>query len=148
MPTQFIFKLSEKFPFGALALGTFYTETEFLSDLVQILNRAASIGVLLASHPQIANISFTDSVGGGKAVQNLATKNNLKKITLELSKKNPTIIFDNIELEKALKGYIYLFLLLRISKRDTEIYIGYAGSCSTLARSVLVSPFLTKAYIF
>ena len=86
-------------------------------------------------------------MGGGKAVQNLATKSNLKKVTLELGGKSPAIVFDDVELEKALGGYVYLPLLLRISKRDTEIRIGYAGSCSTLARSVLVSPFLAKAYI-
>ncbi|BCS24334.1 uncharacterized protein APUU_40778A [Aspergillus puulaauensis] len=100
----FIFKPSEKSPFGALALGALYAEAGFPAGLVQILNGAANTGALLASHPRIAKISFTGSVGGGKAVQDLATKSNLKKVTLELGGKSPAIVFDDVEIEKALGG--------------------------------------------
>ncbi|KAL4963132.1 aldehyde dehydrogenase domain-containing protein [Aspergillus stella-maris] len=100
----FIFKPSEKSPFGALALGALFAEAGFPPGVVQILNGAAATGAALASHPRIAKISFTGSVGGGKAVQDLATKSNLKKVTLELGGKSPAIVFDDVELEKALGG--------------------------------------------
>ncbi|KAL4953877.1 aldehyde dehydrogenase domain-containing protein [Aspergillus filifer] len=100
----FIFKPSEKSPFGALALGALFAEAGFPPGVVQILNGGAATGAALASHPGIAKISFTGSVGGGKAVQDLATKSNLKKVTLELGGKSPAIVFDDVELEKALGG--------------------------------------------
>lgn len=112
---QFIFKPSEKSPFGALALGALYAEAGFPAGLVQILNGAASTGALLASHPKIAKISFTGSVRGGKAVQDLATKSNLKKVTLELGGKSPAIVFDDVEIEKALGGYASLETLFLCS---------------------------------
>ncbi|KAL4936400.1 hypothetical protein BDV06DRAFT_233444 [Aspergillus oleicola] len=100
----FIFKPSEKSPFGALTLGALFAEAGFPPGVVQILNGAAATGAALASHPDITKISFTGSVGGGKAVQDLATKSNLKKVTLELGGKSPAIVFDDVEMEKALGG--------------------------------------------
>ncbi|KAL4867891.1 hypothetical protein BDV12DRAFT_197752 [Aspergillus spectabilis] len=75
----FIFKPSEKSPFGALALGALFAEAGFPPGVVQILNGAQETGALLASHPNIAKISFTGSLGGGRAVQDSASKSNLKK---------------------------------------------------------------------
>ncbi|KAL4808182.1 aldehyde dehydrogenase domain-containing protein [Aspergillus unguis] len=105
----FIFKPSEKAPFGALALGELFKEAGFPAGVVQIVNGEANTGALLASHPGIAKISFTGSVAGGKAVQELATRSNMKKVTLELGGKSPAIIFDDGEdkgkaLERALGG--------------------------------------------
>lgn len=95
---------------------------------MQILNGAANTGALLASHPRIAKISFTGSVGGGKAVQDLATKSNLKKVTLELGGKSPAIVFDDVEIEKALGGYVYLFFyLLQGLKMDIDGHIRVCG---------------------
>ncbi|KAL4908431.1 hypothetical protein BDW74DRAFT_175113 [Aspergillus multicolor] len=100
----FIFKPSEKSPFGALALGALLVEAGFPAGVVQIVNGAAETGAALAGHLGIAKISFTGSVGGGRAVQNLATRSNLKKVTLELGGKSPAVVFGDVEFEKALGG--------------------------------------------
>ncbi|KAL2821401.1 aldehyde dehydrogenase domain-containing protein [Aspergillus cavernicola] len=100
----FIFKPSEKTPFGALALGSLYVEAGFPPGVVQILNGAQTTGALLAAHPGIGKISFTGSVGGGRAVQDLASKSNMKKVTLELGGKSPAIVFDDGGFERAVEG--------------------------------------------
>ncbi|KAL5332712.1 aldehyde dehydrogenase domain-containing protein [Aspergillus crustosus] len=100
----FIFKPSEKSPFGALALGALFTEAGFPPGVVQILNGAQETGAYLAAHPRIAKISFTGSLGGGRAVQDAASKSNLKKVTLELGGKSPAIIFGDVDLGKVVVG--------------------------------------------
>lgn len=100
----FIFKPSEKSPFGTLALGALFAEAGFPPGVVQILNGGAETGAALAGHMDIAKISFTGSLGGGKAVQEAATKSNLKKVTLELGGKSPAVVFADAEVERALGG--------------------------------------------
>ncbi|KAL4736045.1 aldehyde dehydrogenase domain-containing protein [Aspergillus similis] len=100
----FIFKPSEKSPFGALALGALFVEAGFPPGVVQIVNGAAETGAALAGHMDIAKISFTGSLGGGRAVQEAATKSNLKKVTLELGGKSPAVVFGDAEIERALAG--------------------------------------------
>ncbi|KAL4878765.1 aldehyde dehydrogenase domain-containing protein [Aspergillus karnatakaensis] len=100
----FIFKPSEKSPFGALALGALFAEAGFPPGVVQIVNGGQETGSLLASHSGIAKISFTGSIGGGRAVQDAASKSNLKKVTLELGGKSPAIVFGDVDLQRAVGG--------------------------------------------
>lgn len=89
-----------------MALGELFAEAGFPKGVVQIVNGAQSTGTLLASHPQISKISFTGSVDGGKAVQELALKSNMKRVTLELGGKSPAIVFDDIALDRAVEGFV------------------------------------------
>ncbi|KAF4548706.1 Aldehyde dehydrogenase-like protein 4 [Elsinoe fawcettii] len=97
----FIFKPSEKSPLGALALGELYAEAGFPPGVVQFVAGAAETGAALASHMKISKISFTGSVNGGKAVQDAATKSNLKKVTLELGGKSPAIVYNDAPFDLA-----------------------------------------------
>ena len=69
------------------------------------------VGALLASHMQIAKISFTGSAGSGRQVQIAAAKSNLKHVSLELGGKSPSIIFDDANLENAVGHNSQGFLL-------------------------------------
>lgn len=59
----------------------------------------------------IDKISFTGSVIAGKKVQELATKSNLKHVTLELGGKSPSIIFEDANIEAAVTQASQSFLL-------------------------------------
>jgi aldehyde dehydrogenase (NAD+) len=59
----------------------------------------------------ITKISFTGSTATGKKVQELATKSNLKKVTLELGGKSPALIFNDADLENALQFNSQGFLM-------------------------------------
>ena len=98
----FVFKSSEKSPLGALQVGGLIAQAGFPPGVINLLSGAGSTGALLASHMQIRRISFTGSVEAGREVQIAATKSNLKRVTLELGGKSPSIIMHDADLEKAL----------------------------------------------
>ncbi|KAH6688489.1 aldehyde dehydrogenase [Plectosphaerella plurivora] len=96
-----IFKPSEKSPLGALALGKLFAKAGFPPGVVQFVTGAGETGALLASHMGISKISFTGSIAGGKAVQEAATKSNLKRVTLELGGKSAAVVFEDADFDEA-----------------------------------------------
>lgn len=69
-----------------------------------------TVGSRLAAHPDVRKIGFTGSTEVGKSVQRAAA-DNLKKVTLELGGKGPNIILDDAELDMAIDGSIFAFLM-------------------------------------
>ena len=63
------------------------------------------VGVPLVSHPDIAKIAFTGGEPGGIAVYQAAAAH-LKTVTLELGGKSANIIFDDADVDNAIKGAI------------------------------------------
>ena len=61
------------------------------------------IGDTLTRHPEIAAINFCGSPRIGKHVAELAAKD-LKPVTLELGGKNPLVVLDDADLDKALEA--------------------------------------------
>lgn len=89
----------------AAELGKLILEAGFPPGVFQILTGDGSTGSLLASHMKVAKVSFTGSITTGKTVQVMAAKSNLKRVTLELGGKSPAMIFDDADLENAVKWY-------------------------------------------
>ncbi|EOD45919.1 putative aldehyde dehydrogenase protein [Neofusicoccum parvum UCRNP2] len=100
----FIFKASEKSPLGALALGPLFAEAGFPPGVVQFVSGAQATGEALASHPEIAKISFTGGASAGRAIQELALKSNMKRVTLELGGKSPAIVFDDASFDPTVQS--------------------------------------------
>lgn len=96
----FIYKPSEKAPLGALALGPLIKEC-FPPGTINIVNGGGKVGHLLASHVEIRQIAFTGSTATGRKIQEYAAKSNLKRVSLELGGKSPSLIFDDADLEVA-----------------------------------------------
>ncbi|KAJ5815997.1 hypothetical protein N7447_008230 [Penicillium robsamsonii] len=107
----FIFKSSEKSPLGSLAFGELVYKAGFPPGVVNIISGPGSTGELLASHMGIKKISYTGSVTAGRKVQISATNSNLKRVTLELGGKSPSIIFSDADLENALENSSQNFLI-------------------------------------
>ncbi|KAH7232201.1 aldehyde dehydrogenase domain-containing protein [Fusarium redolens] len=99
----FILKPSEKTPLMAAELGKLVLEAGFPPGVFQVLTGDGSTGAALASHMRVAKVSFTGSIPTGKTVQVLAAKSNLKRVTLELGGKSPAVVFDDANLENAVK---------------------------------------------
>ncbi|KAF2824056.1 aldehyde dehydrogenase [Ophiobolus disseminans] len=106
----FIYKGSEKSPVGLLQLGDLIKEAGFPPGVVNILTGDGKVGAALASHMDINKISFTGSMFAGKKVQELAAKSNLKRVTLELGGKSPSLIFADANLDNALTHHSQNFL--------------------------------------
>ncbi len=66
-----------------------------------VTGRGDVVGDALTAHPDVAKISFTGSTAVGKTILRRAAET-LKRVTLELGGKSPTLILDDAELAEAI----------------------------------------------
>ncbi|KAF8068673.1 aldehyde dehydrogenase [Lyophyllum atratum] len=99
-----VLKPSEVTPLTALKLAGLINEAGFPAGVVNIINGyGPTVGAAIASHPNISKVAFTGSTLVGRAIMRASTESNLKDVTLELGGKSPTIVFDDADLEQAVK---------------------------------------------
>ncbi|KAI4631392.1 hypothetical protein J4E83_002923 [Alternaria metachromatica] len=60
-------------------------------------------GSILSHHMDVRALSFTGSSRTGRLIQAAAAKSNMKQVFLELGGKSPAVIFEDADLEKAVK---------------------------------------------
>ncbi|EAW11714.1 putative aldehyde dehydrogenase [Aspergillus clavatus NRRL 1] len=98
-----IIKTSENSPLYGLKLALLIREAGFPPGVVNILTGPGSpTGHAVAAHPLIRKVAFTGSAASGRRVLAAAAHSNLKKVSLELGGKGPSIVFDDCDLENAL----------------------------------------------
>lgn len=68
-----------------------------------VTGRGDVVGSVINRHPDVAKISFTGSTATGKVIASEAV-DTLKRLTLELGGKSPSIILDDADLEEAIPG--------------------------------------------
>jgi (Z)-2-((N-methylformamido)methylene)-5-hydroxybutyrolactone dehydrogenase len=65
----------------------------------------AEVGEPLVTHPKVAHIGFTGGSAAGRRIYELAARG-FKTVTLELGGKSPNIVFDDADLDQAVKGCV------------------------------------------
>jgi len=65
----------------------------------------SEMGNALVSHPLVERIAFTGGPEAGRMINEQAAKS-MKRVTLELGGKSPNIIFEDADLDQALKGAV------------------------------------------
>jgi len=96
-----VLKPAEDTSLTALMLAALAREAGFPQGVVNVVTGYGSeAGEALVKHPGIAKISFTGSTATGRRIGALAGES-LKRVTLELGGKSPTIIFDDANLDEA-----------------------------------------------
>jgi aldehyde dehydrogenase (NAD+) len=65
----------------------------------------ADVGAPLVEHPHVAKVAFTGSDLTGQKIYELAARG-LKRVSMELGGKSPNIVFDDADLDNAVKGVI------------------------------------------
>ncbi|KAI0727040.1 aldehyde dehydrogenase [Fomitopsis betulina] len=99
-----ILKPSEFTPLSALFMAKLIVEAGFPPGVVNIVNGYGNIvGQAIAEHMDIEKIAFTGSTLVGRKIMETASKSNLKNVTLELGGKSPNVIFDDCDLDEAVK---------------------------------------------
>jgi len=83
--------------------------------VVYISRLAGSVvGQALGEHMKIWKVGFTGSTATGRKVLKAAAESNLKQVSLELGGKSPTIVFDDADLDQAVKwaaqGLLYVLI--------------------------------------
>ena len=68
-----------------------------------VTGRGDVVGTAITAHPDVAKISFTGSTAVGKIILREAAET-IKRVTLELGGKSPSIILDDADLEEAVTG--------------------------------------------
>lgn len=105
-----ILKAASEAPLVCVRLLELIVEAGAPAGVVGLLTGSGKdVGEAMAVHPHIAKITFTGSteVGKGILVSAAAT---LKKVTLELGGKAPTIIFADADLDRAIAGATMAFV--------------------------------------
>jgi acyl-CoA reductase-like NAD-dependent aldehyde dehydrogenase len=101
-----VIKPSEYTSASLLELGRLALEAGFPPGVVNVVTGfGAEVGEALVTHPRVAKIAFTGGEAGGRAV-NEAAASGFKAVTLELGGKSPNIVFDDADLDQAVKGAI------------------------------------------
>lgn len=97
-----IAKPSEVTPFTAYLLSKAAIEAELPKGVLNIIHGlGGDVGAAITEHPKIKAISFTGGTNTGKLIAATAAPM-FKKLSLELGGKNPNIIFDDCDFDKAL----------------------------------------------
>jgi len=84
-------------------------QTILPSNVIQVVQGDGTIGKLLVSHPNIQMVAMTGSTMTGRKILEAAAPS-MKRILLEMGGKDPMIIFDDANIEKATKDSIYYSL--------------------------------------
>lgn len=78
----------------------------FPKGVVNVLTGyGAEVGDALISHPLVERIAFTGGPEAGRVISEKAARH-MKRVTMELGGKSPNIIFDDADLDQAVKGAV------------------------------------------
>jgi aldehyde dehydrogenase (NAD(P)+) len=98
-----VLKAAEQTPLSILVFANLIKEAGFPPGVVNILNgHGRTAGAAIAQHTGVDKIAFTGSTGTGREIMKMAALN-LKNITLETGGKSPLLVFDDCDLEQAVK---------------------------------------------
>jgi aldehyde dehydrogenase (NAD+) len=101
-----VVKPSEYTSVSALEFMKLVDEAGFPPGVVNVVTGiGAEVGSALVSHPLVAKVAFTGSDATGQQVYEAAARG-LKRVSMELGGKSPNIVFDDAEMENAIKGVV------------------------------------------
>ena len=101
-----VIKPSEHASVSTLEFVKLFEQAGFPPGVVNtVTGFPGEVGAPLVQHPDIAKIAFTGGESGGMAVYRAAAAD-FKKVTLELGGKSANIVFDDANIDSAVKGAI------------------------------------------
>ncbi|MFK7754340.1 MAG: aldehyde dehydrogenase [Sedimentitalea sp.] len=101
-----VIKPSEHAAASTLEFVKLFKEAGFPDGVVNtVTGMPMEVGAPLVSHPDVAKVAFTGGEAGGKAIYTAAAQD-FKPVTLELGGKSANIIFDDADVDNAVKGAI------------------------------------------
>jgi aldehyde dehydrogenase (NAD+) len=120
-----VLKPSEVAPFSAFILAEIVDAAGLPPGVFNLVTGyGADVGEALTSHSEVDMISFTGSTAAGKRVASLAAQD-VKRVALELGGKSASILFDDADLEKAVKGTL------------NSCFLNSGQTCNALSRMLV-----------
>ncbi|XP_047445178.1 4-trimethylaminobutyraldehyde dehydrogenase B [Mugil cephalus] len=119
-----VFKPSPVTPVTAVLLAEIYAKAGAPEGLLNVVQGGQETGSLLCHHPDVAKVSFTGSVPTGQKIMEMASKG-VKPVTLELGGKSPLLIFQDSDLENAVRGALMANFLSQgqVCSNGTRVYV-------------------------
>ncbi len=129
-----VLKPAEQTPLAALELAAIAAEAGLPGGVLNVVpGYGQTAGAALVRHPDVDKISFTGSTEVGKQIMREAA-DSLKKVSLELGGKSPNIVFDDADLDAAVRGAF------------NGIFYN-AGQCCTAGSRLLVQSSIHDAFM-
>lgn len=98
-----VLKAAEQTPLSILVLGQLFKDAGFPPGVVNFINGyGKEAGAALVQHPLVDKVAFTGSTATAKHIMSMASKT-LKNITLETGGKSPLLVFNDADLDQAVK---------------------------------------------
>jgi acyl-CoA reductase-like NAD-dependent aldehyde dehydrogenase len=130
-----VLRPSSSTPFTGLAIGEIFLEAGLPPGVLNVVNTRTAQAETLLINPDVSTIMFTGSVGVGRRVMELASRN-LTHVVLELGGKDPMIVLEDADLEKAVRGALWAG------------FMNTGQSCASVERVYvdrkLIEPFLAR----
>lgn len=102
-----VLKPAPSTPLTALELGKIALEAGLPEGVLNVLTGSTTdLGQAIVEHPGIDKIAFTGSTATGKRVAATAAQT-IKRLTLELGGKSPSVVFDDADVTQAVNGALY-----------------------------------------
>uniref|UniRef100_A0A3Q0SKW3 Aldehyde dehydrogenase 9 family, member A1b n=1 Tax=Amphilophus citrinellus TaxID=61819 RepID=A0A3Q0SKW3_AMPCI len=119
-----VFKPSPVTPVTAVMLAEIYAKAGVPEGLFNVVQGGQETGSILCHHPDVAKVSFTGSVPTGQKIMAMASKG-IKPVTLELGGKSPLLIFEDSDLENAVKGALMANFLSQgqVCNNGTRVFV-------------------------
>lgn len=107
-----VLKPDDQTPLTLLELARAADEAGLPAGVLNVVTGPGPVvGARLAEHPDVRKVAFTGSTEVGKTVMRAAA-GNLKRVTLELGGKGANIVCDDADLDLAVDGTLFGFLLM------------------------------------
>ncbi|KAL6708745.1 mitochondrial aldehyde dehydrogenase [Coniothyrium glycines] len=102
-----VLKAAEQTPLSILLLATLVKQAGFPPGVINILNGLGrEAGAALVQHPLVDKVAFTGSTATATQIMKMASIG-LKNITLETGGKSPLLVFENCDLDQAVRWSHY-----------------------------------------
>ena len=99
-----VIKPAEQTPLAALRLADLVAEVGFPPGVVNVVTGdGPNAGAPLAAHPGVDKVTFTGETTTGQKILD-ASKGNLKRVSLELGGKSPSVVFADADIDAAVEG--------------------------------------------
>jgi acyl-CoA reductase-like NAD-dependent aldehyde dehydrogenase len=93
-------------PLTGLLIGELFAEAGLPPGVVNVVVCRVPYAEDMITNPAITTVMFTGSVGIGKRIMELASRN-LTNLTLELGGKDPMIVLEDADIERAARGAVW-----------------------------------------
>ncbi|MBX6390626.1 MAG: aldehyde dehydrogenase [Frankia sp.] len=101
-----VLKPAEQTPLTTLRLGQLLLDAGVPAGVVNVVTGGPEVGKALVNHPGVDKVSFTGSTEVGREIVR-ASAGNLKRVSLELGGKAPSIVLKDADLSAAVMGNLF-----------------------------------------